>query len=416
MKILILGRTIQGMGGGGIEALCEIILTDMTTLRERALWIGLLGFVWAAGSVLGPLVGGAFSEYVSWRWVAWINLPLIGISVVLIPPFLTLNTIRLSMKQKLKQLDYIGILLFIAGMTIFVIALTWGGVLYPWKSYKTLVPLILGLAILGVFVWWESKPAVPMIPYRIFAVPTAALALFCAVLHGIILYGVLFYLPLYFEGVTGDRPLRAAVEAFPLSLTVTPFAVLSAFAIDYVRRYCWASWTGWTFVTVGMGLMSLLALHTDQAGRSGLQIVAGIGLGILYPALSIPLQAAVEVDDNGLAIGTFVFSRQLGSVIGLALGSAIFTNQFDHYLPNKIPDELTPLKVGNAAVDFVSVLRTFGLDQALLDSILEAYVQALRYVWIAMVAIGGVGFIASLFMKDISLESEEEGRQAFHEE
>ena len=414
MKVLILGRTVQGIGGGGLEALCEIILTDMTTLKERALWIGILGFVWAAGSVLGPLVGGVFSEYVTWRWIAWINLPLLGIAVVLIPPFLTLRPIKLSMKEKLRQLDYIGILLFISGMTSFVIAITWGGVLFPWASWKTLLPLILGIVVILAFVVYESQPAEPMIPYRILTNKNGAIALVGAFLHGVILFGVVFYLPIYFEGVIGDKPLRGAVEALPLSFTVMPFAIITAFGIDYVRKYCWAIWTGWILTTVGMGLMSLLALSSSQASRSGLQVVAGIGLGILYPALSIPMQASVKVDDNGLAIGTFVFARQLGSIIGLALGSAIFTNVFKGALPAILPEQLQGLIGGNDAINYISILRSFGLDLLDLEPTLQAYSKALRGVWYAMTAIGGVALLASLFMTDMSLENESTGKQAFN--
>ena len=413
MNVLILGRAIQGVGGGGLEALSEIILTDMTTLKERPLWIGILGFVWAAGSVLGPLVGAVFSELVSWRWIGWINLPLLGVAIVLIPPFLTLQPIKLSMKAKLRALDWIGMPLFIAGMTTFIIALTWGGVLFPWQSWKTIFPLILGIVLLGIFVWWESTQSEPMIPYRIFANKTGTIAITAALLHGIILFGVLFYIPIYFEGVIGDKPLRGSVEAMGLSLTVTIFAIIAAFAIDYVRKYCWIVWIGWVLTTVGMGLMSLFDEGSNQATRTGLQIVGGIGLGILYPALSIPMQASVQVDDNGLAIGTFVFARQLGAVIGLAIGSAIFTNLFRGALPDILPDALFELRKSDAAVSFISRLRYLGLDALQLTPILKAYADALRGVWYALTAVGGVAFLLTLFMKDLSLENDAVGKQVF---
>ena len=414
MPILILGRTIQGIGGGGLEALCQIILTDMTTLKERPLWIGILEFVWAAGSVLGPLIGGVFSQYVTWRWIAWINLPLLGVAIVLIPPFLTLQSIKLSMKAKLRQLDWIGIPTFIIGMTSFMLSITWGGVLFSWASWKTLLPLILGIVVLLAFTVYESRPVEPMIPYRIFTNRTGAIALFSSFLHGLIVYAVIYYLPIYLEGVIGDKPLRAAVEAFPLSLTLMPFAVVTAFAIDYIRRYCWAIWTGWTLTTVGMGLMSLLAQNSSQATRSCLQVVAGTGIGILFPALSIPSQAAVKVDDNGLAIGTFVFARQLGGAVGLALGSAIFTNAFKGALPQNLPEELLSLKSGNNAETFISELRTLGLTPAELAPVLQAYDHALKWIWIALIVVGGIGFMACLFMKDLSLENESTGKQVFH--
>lgn len=413
MKVLIISRALQGIGGGGLETLSEIILTDMTTLKERALWTGVLGFVWAAGSVMGPLLGAVFSEYASWRWIGWINLPLLAVAIVLIPPFLTLRTIKLSIKAKIRQLDWLGFSLFIVGLTSFILGITIGGVLYPWTSWRVLLPVILGLLVLIAFFMYESKPVEPMIPYRIFENRTGILALLAALLQGIILFGVLFYIPIYFEGVIGDKPLRGAVEALALSLTVTPLAIITAFAIDHVRRYCWAVWTGWALTTAGMGLLSLLTPSSSQVARTSLQTVAGIGLGMLFPALSIPMQASVKVDDNGLAIGTFVFARQLGAVFGLVLGSAIFTNLFTRYLPQSLPDELSELRNSKNAESFITLLRSFNLEPFELEPVLRTYSNALHGVWYALAAVGGLGFLMTLLVKDISLENESTGKQVF---
>ena len=413
MRILIIGRAIQGVGGGGLEALSEIVLTDMTTLKERALWTGVLGFVCAAGSVMGPLLGAVFTEYASWRWIGWINLPLLAVAIVLIPPFLTLQTIKLSIKAKVRQLDWLGFCLFIVGLTSFILGITMGGVVYPWTSWRILFPIVLGLLVLIAFFRYESKPVEPMIPYRIFKNRTGFLALVAALLHGMILFGVLFYIPIYFEGVVGEAPLRGAVEALGLSLTVTPLAIITAFTIDHVRRYCWSVSTGWASTTAGMGLLSLLTPSSTQVTRTSLQTVAGIGLGMLFPALSIPMQASVSVDDNGLAIGTFVFARQLGAVFGLVLGSAIFTNLFARDLPRYLPDELSELRNSENAESFITRLRSFNLQPFELEPVLGTYSNVLHGVWYALAAVGALAFLITLLMKDISLENESTGKQVF---
>ena len=413
MNSLIIGRAIQGIGGGGLEALSEIILTDMTTLKERALWTGVLGFVWAAGSVMGPLLGAVFSEYASWRWIGWINLPLLAVAIVLIPSFLTLQTIKLSTKAKIRQLDWLGFFLFIVGLTSFILGITMGGVLYPWTSWRILFPIVLGLLVLIAFFTYESKPVEPIIPYRVLQNRTGIIALLAALLHGLILFGVLFYIPIYFEGVIGDKPLRGSVEALALSLTVTPLAIITAFAIGHVRRYCWAVSIGWALTTAGMGLLSLLTPSSSQVARTSLQTVAGLGLGMLFPALSIPMQASVNVDDNGLAIGTFVFARQLGAVFGLVLGSAIFTNLFTRELPQSLPDELSALRDSETAESFITRLRSFNIQPFELEPVLLTYSNALHGVWYALAAVGGVAFLMTLLMKDISLENESTGKQVF---
>lgn len=418
MNVLIAGRTIQGMGAGGLETLCEIILTDMTTLKERPFWLGVLGFVYAAGTVLGPVVGGAFSEFVSWRWIAWINLPFIGIAMVLIPIFLKLRATQQSFKEKFARIDWIGILLFILGLTLLTLAVTWGGTLYPWDSWQTLVPMLTGIAVLVAFGFYEVRPSDPIIPYHFFTSRTKATALFNSFLHGTILYTVLFYLPLYLEGAVQRRPLRAAVEAFPLCFTVMPFVIVTAFAIEYVRRYRWSIWLGWTLTAIGMGTLSLLTATSNAAERSGYQIVGGIGLGMLYPALSLPLQASFSEDTVGIAMGMFVFARHLGAVAGVALGASVFTNSFSRDIKTlrPLPVELKLLESGKGAVDFVPKLRKIATTPELIAKILQVrqiYADSVRWIWIAMAVLAAVGFITSLIVRELTLEREGVGKQTF---
>ena len=415
MRILILGRTVQGVGGGGLEALCEIILTDMTTLRERALWLGIMGFVWAAGNLLGPILGGAFSQEVSWRWIAWINLPLMGVALVLLVPFLKLKTLETSTRAKLRSLDWIGIALFMTGMTSACFGLTAGGVLFSWRDVGTILPLMLGISVLSAFSIYERWPQEAIIPHRIFANRTGAIALGTSTIHGVVLFGVLFYLPIYFEAVIGDRPLRSAVEALALALTVTTFGISCSFAIDYTRKYCWAVWAGWTLTTAGMGILSLLDVNTNQARRVACQLALGIGLGTLFPALTIPTQAAVSCNDNALASGTLVFARQLGAVLGLALGSSIFTNLFQNRLPKILPTELDGIESSNGAISIIPMLKEIELRADDLRMVVAAYEKALQGLWYALTAIAGIGLLASLPMIDISLENDETGRQVFED-
>lgn len=152
-------------------------------------------------------------------------------------------------------------------MRSFILSITWGGVLFSWTSWKSLLPLVLGIKVLLALSVYESQPVEPMIPYHIFTNRTGAIAHLCSFLYGLIIWEAIYYLPVCLEGVFGDKPLRAAVEAFPMSLTLMPFAVLAAFAIDYSQRYCWAIWTGWTLTTVGVRLMSLLAQNSSRSNN-----------------------------------------------------------------------------------------------------------------------------------------------------
>jgi len=140
---IIIGRTIQGFGGGGLEALSEVILTDITTLKERPLYLGIMSFFWAGAAVAGPPIGGALAEYTTWRWLAWILLPFIGVALILIHPTLTLRQDRNSIMLKLTRVDWLGLLLSVSAATMVLFAITAGGQIFPWSSVQILTPLLL---------------------------------------------------------------------------------------------------------------------------------------------------------------------------------------------------------------------------------------------------------------------------------
>ena len=133
---ILVGRSIQGVGGGGIISLTEIIVTDMVPLRERGKWFSFLSAMWSVGTVVGPLLGGGFAQNVTWRWIFWINLPFIGIGGVMITLFLKLNYQTSSFLAKLRRVDWVGMSIFLGSTTGFLIPLSWGGVMYPWDSCK----------------------------------------------------------------------------------------------------------------------------------------------------------------------------------------------------------------------------------------------------------------------------------------
>ncbi|KAL1638785.1 hypothetical protein SLS58_008599 [Diplodia intermedia] len=197
--IIIVGRTIQGIGGGGLEALSEVVLTDLTTLKERPLYLGILSFFWATAGVVGPPIGGALAQYVSWRWLAWINLPLMGTAMALIPPFLTLHQDRTSIRSKLRRVDWAGIILFLFAAVLILIPLTSGGQTRPWSSPATLVPLALGVLCLALFVLAERRAREPMLPARVLNTPLLAATMLSSFLHGVAMWSVLYYAPLFFE-------------------------------------------------------------------------------------------------------------------------------------------------------------------------------------------------------------------------
>ncbi|KAI0844326.1 MFS general substrate transporter [Daldinia vernicosa] len=418
MSVLITGRVIQGFGAGGLDVLCEIILADITTLKERPKYIGYLSIPMLGGTILGPILGGIFSQFVTWRWIGWINLPLSALGLLLAVLFLSLKPINLTLQEKMRRLDWGGMALFTVGCTLFASPVAWAGAMFPWSSYKTLIPLCLGAVVLVIFAWYESRPIEPVFPYRIFKSLTASMALLTTFLHGMVTYSVVMYTPLFFQAVYMDSPLQSAVICLPLCCISAGFGLFSAIAVEIIRKYRLLIWTSWILTAVGVGIFSLLDRSSTLADKASLQVPLAIGMGSLFALLNLPLQASLpNADDMGLAAGILVSFRLFGGLIGLAICSTVFNNVFGSQISllGPLPGDLAIFNDVREAVGLVPLLRDLNMPADLLDKVIEAYRMSISAVFWTLAGTAGVGFLLSLFIKEKSLESEELGKQQLEE-
>lgn len=414
MPVLIVGRILQGLGGGGLDVLSEIILADITSLKERPLYLGLYALPMAGGGVCGPIIGAVFSEFVDWRWIGWINLPIIAIGVVLTFFFLRLRPIESSLRSKLRRLDWTGMLLFAIGSTTFSLPLSWAGAMYPWSSWRTILPLAVGAIVLVLCGVYESKPAEPVFPYRIFRNRTAVVTLIGAAAHGAVLYSILLYAPLFFQAVMLETPFRSAVSVLPASACIVAFSVFGVIAVEIVRRYRWGVIANALLMTLGVGLWALWQTSSSRALLYGLQVIPAIGVGTLFTILTIPMTASVQhADDMGIAAGMLVSFRLFGALMGLAICSTVFHNIFEQRIASigALPSSVEALKDIREAIGFIPALRLMDLQPRMLEQIVEAYRVSMMAVFLTLAGIGAVGLFASLFTRELTLEREDLGRQ-----
>jgi hypothetical protein len=421
METLIAGRILQGLGGGGLDILVEVALTDMTTLEERATYLGLMAIPNAVGNILGPTIGALFSTYATWRWIGWINLPILGLGATLVTFFLKLRPVPLaesSLTRTLGRMDWIGMVLVVVGITVFVVPFSWAGSLFPWASWQTLVPFLLGVVTLAVFVVYESRPANPIMPHRLFASRTANAALAGGFVHGILLISLLQYLPLLYQAVELQTPIASAVYLLPTSISSVLVAVVSMMMVPLFGGYVWLLRLSWVILVVGTGVLALFDVGASASLRYGLPILWGQGVALLRLNL-LPLQASVRnVDDTGLALALLFTIRLLGGLVGLAISAAVFTNVFAVAARDaavQLTGVLEPLRDSRNAVNFIEVLRGLDVPWATLEGVLRVYLKCFRTIFYVMTGLGALGLVTSAFLEEINLKGRERGRQVFED-
>jgi MFS family permease len=275
--------------------------------------------------------------------------------------------------------------------------------MYDWDSWRTLVPLIIGVAGLTLFSAYEYRFASdPIIPLAIFQNRTVTVSLIGNMLLGLILWCMLYYLPLYYEGVKGYSPILSGIAAFPESFTCAPSAVAVGIAITITGRYRWAIWSAWTIATIGAGLLCMLQVNTSIVGWIFLNLVGGIGLGSLFPTLSFAIQASVSDENLAMGIAMAGFFRSFGQTLGVAIGGVIFQNRMRANLL-RYP-ALAPMAnaYSKDAATLVQILRVMPDDSDKLD-LRTAFTDSLRIVWAVCCAISGVALLLSFLTESYDL-------------
>ncbi|CAM1510492.1 Fc.00g008270.m01.CDS01 [Cosmosporella sp. VM-42] len=407
--MLIAGRTIQGIGSGGVTMAGDVIISDLVPLRYRGNYVAMLLLVATIGFAVGPFIGGIIVEQSTWRWVFYLNLPIGGVGIVVSYFFLNLQWNRTeSISAKLKRIDYIGNAILIASSVSILIALTWAGPIYPWSDYHILVPLIIGLLGLVGFVIFEGSGLArePVMPIRLFPNRTSRIIYFNTFLNSLIIFWIYYFLPLYFQAALISTPSRSGVQMLPVALIAIPGAALSAFMISKWGIYRILHISGFLLMSAGVGMLALLDVDSPTVAWVLLQFMPAIGSGFLLSTLLPAFQASSDEIDQAAATGTWSFIRTFGQVWGVAVAGTTFTaytKQYAHMIDSEIAREA--LSSGDA---YSSATRAFVIqfEPLVREQIQHVFMLALRKVYIICVAFGGLAFVLSFFEKDIVLRKE----------
>jgi EmrB/QacA subfamily drug resistance transporter len=399
MVQLIAFRGIQGLGAGGLMALAMTIIADVVSPRDRGRYQGYIGATFALSSIAGPLLGGVFTDNLSWRWIFYINVP-IGIVALVV----TSAVLKLPFRRQAHSIDFLGAGLMLVGVTAALMVTVWGGVQYAWGS-----PIIIGLsalavAFIAVFIWWEHKAVEPILPPSLFRIGIFRVSSSVSFLLAMIMYGAIIYLPLYLQLVDGVSAMVSGLLLIPMMLGLLATSILSGQVVTRTGHYRPFPIVGSALVIVGMFLLSRLTIDTSHLVMVLDIIVLGAGMGMTMQIMILATQNAVPPNQIGTATAAVNFFRSLGGAFGTSLFGAVFIAGLTHWIPKLVP---------GAAARSIHVNASFSMSPAQLHAfppkvqhgILESFVHSLHSVFLLGVPLAAVMFTLTLMLKQLRLRT-----------
>lgn len=393
MTWLIAWRAVQGFGAGGLLVTATAVIGDVIPLRERGKYQGALGAVFGVTTVLGPLLGGLFTDHLSWRWAFYVNLP-IGLAVVALAAA-TMPKIAATGRA---IIDYLGVGLISVGAGCLTLAVSWGGTEHPWGSPTIIGLFIVSAMAIGLFVLAESRAADPILPLRLFRSSVFTISVILAFIVGFAMLGAMTFLPTYLQYVDGVSATESGLQTLPLVLGLLGTSISSGTAIGRTGRYRWFPIAGSLVMAVGLWLLSRMTASTPWSLRAIYMVVLGAGIGLCMQVLTIIVQNTAEYRDLGVATSGVTFFRTLGSSFGASIFGTIYANA--------LADRLPAAYAASPGVDPTRTTTPAGLHSYPADKIapiVEAYAHSLHIVFLWAVPVALVAFALAWFLKEVPL-------------
>jgi EmrB/QacA subfamily drug resistance transporter len=394
MDQLIAARAIQGLGGGGLMALILAIIADVIPMRQRGKYQGMFGAVWAISSVAGPLLGGLFTDHLSWHWIFYINVPL-GLYAL----YAISTKLHLPVRRSPHKIDYAGAALLTLSATSLLLVSVWGGVEYAWKSAE-IIGLGLSTVIFGVlFVIRERFAAEPIIPLKLFKNDIFVSSVLLSILSGIAMFASILYIPQYQQIVRGNTPTESGLLLLPLVVGMLVSSVISGRLISKTGHYRKFPIIGTLLLTIGLWLFSHLTLTTSHVVLSLWMLVIGAGLGMFMQVATLAVQNSTRKEDLGSATSTVTFFRSIGSSLGGAVFGTILVSRLTHHIHEAIPQAggLTNTAISSGVANVPPEVK---------QVVLQSYVSSFHDMFLLAIPFAVAAFIVALFLRETPMHED----------
>ena len=336
MMELILFRGVQGLGGGFIFANAFAIVGDLFAPAERGRYTGIMSGVFGLASVIGPLVGGAITDNLSWRWVFYVNIPLGLVALATISVVLPASQPR----GVGRKLDYLGAIALAGTVAPLLLGFSWAGNEYGWGDPPVVGCFVVSAALLAALLVIESSAAEPIVPLRLFGNRVFSVAIAATFISGVGLYAGSIYIPLFMQGVLHFSATNAGLVTTPMMVSMVFGSLIGGQVVSRTGKYKWISVFGMAVSATGMYMLSMLSAGSSQARGMMDMAVLGFGLGFTIPTLTLAAQNAVPYSMLGVVSAFTQFARSVGGTIGVAIMGSVMTRQLDSHLAGGLSPEV----------------------------------------------------------------------------
>ncbi|KAJ6783037.1 hypothetical protein PWT90_01859 [Aphanocladium album] len=407
--MLIAFRTIGGLGGGAINALVMIVASDITTLEQRGKYNGFIGAMVGLGNGIGPLIGGALTQNASWRWCFWYITPIIVFIMALIAVVIPPSKVAGKASAKVRMIDWFGLVINVAAVTLLLIPISQGGSIFPWDSPLVIAMLVIGAALIPAFIFVEWKIAkLPMMPIRLFQSDFSANLIFTqGFLHGVVYWSNLFYVPLYLQNVRGYSPTLSGLVILPMVASHGVGSIVSGQIISRTGRYNPTIITANGIWALGAGLQILYTRRSPIWHICIIGFLQGIGIGGAFQPSLVALLAHSRRADRAVANSMRNFLRIVGGSIGLTICSAVLNNVLRSSLAGAVPEDILA-QISTSAHD----VKSLGLSGDQIERVIDAYMSGIHAIFIMFSPIIFICFVIGVLVQDHGVaEKDAQSRQ-----